>query len=96
MLTEGEQLLRGQGAAGRLAHDEQGLGLLALQLEHVAGELMHLREGDADDGLAALLEQSFERGALVGVADGVETDDGRGRADVHHHVGVVDGRALLV
>ena len=67
----------------------------ALQLQHVAAELVDLLAGDVDD-LMRFAERLDEISAFVGVGDRFQADDRHGGSDAHHHVGVVDRPAFVI
>ena len=43
-------LVRSEGVEGLRGHDEKAFAGAVVDLEHIAGEVIHLGEGDRDEG----------------------------------------------
>ena len=90
---------RGQRVSGSLRHHQDGVVaqilIPAAHFQHVAREGVHLRVIDGDDAAAGILD-ALRHARAIRVIDGIERHHGNAAADMHEHVGVIDGRAALV
>jgi hypothetical protein len=72
-------------------HREDAPAFRALELEHVAGETIHLISVDQDDLVAGIAQRAHDGVRAGAIRDHVGTEDGDGGTDRHDHVRVING-----
>ena len=91
--SELADLIGGEGVEGLGGQDEEAFAGAAVDLEHIAGEVVHLGQGDGDECFAGGLDRVDEMVAFVGVGQRVEAGHDVPVGDAHHNIGMIDGLA---
>lgn len=97
-IEDGElpDLVGGERVEGLGGHDEEAFAGAVVDLEHIAGEVVHLRQCDRDECFAGGLDRADEMVVFVGVGQGVEAGDDVPVGNAHHDIGMIDGVAFVV
>ena len=89
-------LIGSEGVEGPGGHDQEAFAGAVVDLEHIAGEVVHLGQGDGEERFASGLHGVDEMFAFVGVGQGIEAGHDILIGDAHHDVGMIDGLVLFV